>query len=89
MSRKRQAATLRPELSPAERSTDPADYQNVPRAVAAMPKDFPDGFEIAPHSHERAQLIYATSGTMRVATSDVMWMVPPQPEQMPEVKGEG
>lgn len=78
MSRKRQAATLRPELSPAERSTDPADYQNVPRAVAAMPKDFPDGFEIAPHSHERAQLIYATSGTMRVATSDVMWMVPPQ-----------
>jgi len=35
-----------------------------------MPKDFPDGFEIAPHSHERAQLIYATAGTMRVATSD-------------------
>ena len=69
MSRKRQAA-----LPPAERSTDPADYQNVPRAVAAMPKDFPDGFEIAPHSHERAQLIYATAGTMRVATSDVMWI---------------
>ena len=60
------------------RSTDPADYQHVPRAVAAMPKDFPDGFEIAPHSHERAQLIYATAGTMRVATSDGMWMVPPQ-----------
>ena len=41
----------------AARSTDPADYQRVPRAVAAMPKDFADGFEIAPHSHERAQLI--------------------------------
>jgi AraC-like DNA-binding protein len=61
-----------------ERSTDPADYQNVPRAVAAMPKDFPDSFEIAPHSHERAQLIYATVGTMRVSTGDGMWMVPPQ-----------
>ena len=51
----------------ATRSTDPADYQRVPRAVAAMPKDFATGFEILPHSHERAQLIYATAGTMRVA----------------------
>ncbi|MEK7687300.1 MAG: helix-turn-helix transcriptional regulator [Pseudomonadota bacterium] len=73
MSKKRQTASPSP-----DRSTDPADYQRVPRAVAAMPKDFPDGFEIAPHSHERAQLIYATAGTMRVATSDGMWMVPPQ-----------
>ena len=30
------------------RSTDPADYQSVPRAIAAMPKDFGAGFEIAP-----------------------------------------
>ncbi len=73
MSRKRQVV-----LPPPTRSTDPADYQRVPRAVAAMPKDFPDGFRIAPHSHERAQLIYATAGTMRVATDDGMWMVPPQ-----------
>ena len=61
-----------------QRSTDPRDYQRVPRAVAAMPKDFPRGFEIAPHSHERAQLIYATAGTMRVATDDGVWVVPPQ-----------
>ena len=60
------------------RSTDPADYQRVPRAVAAMPKDFAAGFEIAPHSHERAQLIHATAGTMRVATDDGMWIVPLQ-----------
>ena len=59
------------------RSTDPADYQRVLRAVAAMPKDFAAGFEILPHSHERAQLIYATAGTMRVATDDGMWIVPP------------
>ncbi len=60
------------------RSTDPLDYQRVPRAVAAMPKDFASGFEVLPHVHERAQLIYATAGTMRVSTDDGMWMVPPQ-----------
>jgi AraC-like DNA-binding protein len=60
------------------RSTDAEDYQRVPRAVSAMPKDFSAGFRIEPHSHERAQLIYATVGTMRVATRDDMWVVPPQ-----------
>ena len=61
-----------------ERSTNPADYQHVPGAVAAMPKDFAAGFEIAPHHHERAQLIHATAGTMRVSTDDGVWVVPPQ-----------
>jgi AraC-like DNA-binding protein len=42
-----------------------------------MPKEFPDGFVIAPHGHERAQLLYAVSGTMRVTTSDGSWVVPP------------
>jgi AraC-like DNA-binding protein/mannose-6-phosphate isomerase-like protein (cupin superfamily) len=61
-----------------QRSTNPADYQHVPRAVAAMPKDFAAGFEILPHHHERAQLIYATAGTVRVSTEDGVWVVPPQ-----------
>jgi AraC-like DNA-binding protein/quercetin dioxygenase-like cupin family protein len=61
-----------------QRSTNPLDYQHVSRAVAAMPKDFASGFEILPHHHERAQLIYATAGTMRVSTDDGVWMVPPQ-----------
>ena len=60
------------------RSTNADDYQHVPRAVSAMPKDFNAGFKIEPHSHERSQLIYATAGTMRVATRDDMWVVPPQ-----------
>jgi len=60
------------------RSTNPEDYQHVPRAVAAMPKDFPDGFEISPHRHRRAQLIYATAGTMRISTEEAVWVVPPQ-----------
>ncbi|WP_332052530.1 helix-turn-helix transcriptional regulator [Reyranella sp.] len=70
MSRRRQTGWVR--------STDPGDYQRVPRAVAAMPKDFVAGFTILPHHHERAQLIYATTGTMRVATDDGVWIVPPQ-----------
>jgi AraC-like DNA-binding protein len=61
-----------------KRSTDAADYQDAPGAIAAMPKDFVAGFEILPHSHQRAQLIYATTGTMRVATDGGVWVVPPQ-----------
>ena len=60
------------------RSTNPDDYQRVPRALVAMPKDFASGFEILPHTHYRAQLIYATAGTMRVSTDEGMWIVPPQ-----------
>jgi AraC-like DNA-binding protein len=43
-----------------------------------MPKDFDSGFRIDPHSHERAQLIYGTAGTMRVAAAGGIWIVPPQ-----------
>ena len=61
-----------------ERSTDPRDYQRVARAVAAMPKDFPADSVVAPHRHERAQLIHATNGTMRVSSDSGVWVVPPQ-----------
>jgi AraC-like DNA-binding protein len=61
-----------------QRSTDPRDYQQIRRAVAAMPKDFAAGFEILPHHHERAQLIHATAGTMRISTDEGVWVVPPQ-----------
>ena len=43
-----------------------------------MPKEFVCGFEILPHHHERAQLIYATAGTVRVSTADGVWVMPPQ-----------
>ena len=59
------------------RSTDPRDYQRVARPFAAMAKSFADGFEIAPHSHQRDQLIYAVSGLMRVRTEHEAWIVPP------------
>lgn len=60
------------------RSTDPRDYQRVARPVAAMPKDFPPGHHIPPHSHERGQLVHAISGVMRVTAMDGTWIVPPQ-----------
>jgi AraC-like DNA-binding protein len=59
------------------RSTNREDYQRVPRPVAAMAKDFPSGFVIAPHSHPRAQLIYAADGVMRVISPRAAWVVPP------------
>ena len=60
------------------RSIDPADYQRVPRPVAAMAKDFTHGHHIAPHLHERAQLIFAADGVMTVSTREGSWVVPPQ-----------
>src|SRR5260370_28903821 len=59
------------------RSTNRDDYQRVPRPVAAMAKDFPSGFVIAPHSHPRAQLIYAAEGVMRVISLVGAWIAPP------------
>ena len=61
----------------AVRSMDATDYQSVPRPLAAMPKTFEDGFEIAPHHHPRDQFIYAVTGVMRVRTATEAWIVPP------------
>src|SRR6187551_185938 len=68
---------MRTDPAAAERSTDPAVYQDVPRPVAAMAKRFPPGFQITPHAHARDQLLYAVSGVMRVQTQTEAWIVPP------------
>ena len=57
------------------RSTDPKDYQSVPRAIAAMAKSFTTGDTIPPHAHARDQVLYATQGVMRVATAREAWIV--------------
>jgi len=54
------------------------DYQHLPRPVAAMAKEFTDGARIAPHCHERAQLIFAARGVMTISTAEGAWVVPPQ-----------
>lgn len=63
---------------PTLRSDDPADYQDLPRPVAAFAKDFEAGARIAPHSHKRGQLLFAASGVMRVTTAVGAWIVPPR-----------
>lgn len=62
---------------PSQRSTDAADYQDLPHPMAVMPKRFADGHRIAPHAHKRDQLLYAVSGVMRISTAQNSWVVPP------------
>jgi AraC-like DNA-binding protein/mannose-6-phosphate isomerase-like protein (cupin superfamily) len=70
MSTERQASTL-------PRSTDPKDFQAVPRAVAAMAKSFAAGDSTGMHAHERDQFLYAVQGVTRVTTADAAWILPP------------
>src|ERR1700742_3347704 len=63
---------------PDMKSTNPDDYQRSERPLAGMPKDFADGWHIAPHSHPRAQLAWAASGVMSVTAGADSWIVPPQ-----------
>jgi AraC-like DNA-binding protein len=62
----------------ATRSTNPDDYQNVPRPVAVLARDIERHHTTPWHSHKRGQLVYATSGVMIVRTRQGEWVVPPQ-----------
>ncbi|MBL8267959.1 AraC family transcriptional regulator [Steroidobacter sp.] len=48
-----------------------------PQAIVAFSRDYPAGYLIERHSHDRAQLIHASSGIMRVDTPNGIWVVPP------------
>ena len=39
--------------------------------------DYPAGLATEPHSHPRAQLLFAVSGVMRIDTGDAAYVVPP------------
>ncbi|KQP40312.1 AraC family transcriptional regulator [Methylobacterium sp. Leaf104] len=58
------------------RSIRAEDYQDVPRAVAVMPKTFAAGSSTDRHRHPRAQLLYATAGLMMATAEDGTWVVP-------------
>ena len=58
------------------RSIRAEDYQEVPRAVAVMPKSFSAGSSTDRHFHPRAQLLYATSGLMAATAETGTWVVP-------------
>jgi AraC-like DNA-binding protein len=48
------------------------------RPVIAVAHDRPETFEVPPHKHLRAQLVYASAGVMRVRTEKATWIVPHQ-----------
>lgn len=60
------------------RSTRGIDYQDVPRPVAGLADEYPQGYADPWHSHVRAQLIYASAGIMSVMTHSGSFVVPPQ-----------
>ncbi len=60
------------------RSTRGADYQDVPRPVAALADEYPPNSYDPPHSHKRGQLVYAISGVLVCTTREATFVVPPQ-----------
>ena len=50
----------------------------MPQTVIAHARDLATGDTILPHSHAKAQLIYANSGVMVVTTDTGAFFVPPQ-----------
>lgn len=68
-----------PKTAPTRRSSQPkgkarrgADFPIVPIAG-----ELPTGYRVPRHHHDHAQLIFASSGVMRIATPDGVWVVPP------------
>lgn len=57
---------------------DFSDLEALPQPVVAAANDYPAGHKIPPHSHRRAQLIYARLGVMTVTTDTGAFVVPTQ-----------
>ena len=60
---------------PAPRRDLPHDQ--VDRPLAAFSRDYADGEGVPRHLHDRAQLLWAMRGTMRIATDAAGFVVPP------------
>lgn len=52
------------------------NLHKTPRSIVAWSKDYPNGHVIGMHRHERAQLLFASSGVMSVTTAEGVWVVP-------------
>jgi AraC-like DNA-binding protein len=63
------------EPQPAPRRDLPQD--EVDRPLAAFARDYAEGEGVPRHAHDRAQLLWATRGTMRIATDAAGFVVPP------------
>lgn len=54
-----------------------SNLHKTPRTIVAWSEDYPNGHVIGMHRHERAQLLFASSGVMSVTTAEGVWVVPP------------
>jgi AraC-like DNA-binding protein len=61
-----------------DRSEDYLDYQHVPRTMTVLVRDQQTGVYNEPHTHEHGQVLYASSGVMRVAAQNGLWFLPPK-----------
>ena len=52
-------------------------FERAPRPLTGYAYDYPSGHETGLHRHPRAQLLFATSGVMRVTTEATYFTVPP------------
>lgn len=59
------------------RNTYGSGYRRMPRPVVVRAFDYQDGYREIWHSHEQAQLVYATSGVVRILTPAGSWLLPP------------
>jgi AraC-like DNA-binding protein len=64
------------------------ELEGQPQPVVAFGRDYPAGHLVASHTHQRAQLIHASAGIMRIDTPIGIWIVPPMraiwvPQLMP------
>lgn len=58
--------------------TDAGLLGDPARSIVARALDHGAGHRYPPHSHARAQLVYAVSGVLTVETGNGSWLVPPQ-----------
>ncbi len=64
-------------VSAPDRPTPPTT-SGCPAPWPPWPRTSPPAITSVPHSHERAQLIFAAHGAMLIATREGSWAVPPQ-----------
>ncbi|MHB2264108.1 AraC family transcriptional regulator [Aliihoeflea sp. PC F10.4] len=55
-----------------------ASLDSAEATVVGRASHYLDGHVVPPHSHERAQLLYARSGVVLVSSAAGRWMVPPE-----------
>lgn len=59
------------------RSKYGSGYRRMARPVVVRAYDYQHGYREIWHSHEQAQLVYATRGVVRILTPSGSWLVPP------------